>query len=122
MSDKISNQNIILKLRGANFFGQESKGLMQLRGNGNLMLTRSELYFKQWLRKKEILIPISKIQTAEIVTSYLHKSVGRPLLKVTFLNELGKIDSIAWWVRDVNKWITAISDLKRKSESFHKGY
>jgi hypothetical protein len=122
MNDKSMNQNILLKLRGANFFGQESKGLKQLRGNGNLMLTNHELYFKQWLKKKEILIPISNIQTVETVTSHLHKSVGRPLLKVTFLNELGKMDSMAWWVRDVNKWITAINDLKRKSETTHKGY
>jgi len=122
MDENMSNQNIVLKLRGANFFGQESKGLMQLRGNGNLKLTDHALHFKQWLKKKEILIRLSDIQTVETVTSHLHKSVGKPLLKVTFLNELGKLDSVAWWVRDSAKWIIAINDLKKKSETYHKGY
>ncbi len=109
---KKNDPNVILQARGANFFGQESKGMMQLRGNGNLILANQELFFKYWLKKKEISIPISNIQTTEIVKSHLHKTVGQPLLKVNFQNEFGELDSAAWWVRDVNPWITAINDLK----------
>jgi len=103
--------NVILKSMGVNFFGQESIGSAQIRGNGTLILHENALYFKRWAPKKEFIIPISKIEAIETPRSHLGKHITRPLLKVVFINESGQYDSIAWWVRKLDKWILALEGL-----------
>src|SRR5512147_2315477 len=71
---------------GANFFGQQSHGVTQLRGNGTLVITDSEVYFEMWLPRRELTIPLSAVQGSETVRGFLGKTVGRPLLKINFLN------------------------------------
>jgi hypothetical protein len=97
---------------GANFFGQESRGVAQLRGNGTLVLTDSELYFELLIPRREFRIPLASIQAIETVSSHLGKTVGRPLLKVVFLNEAGQNDSIAWYVPDVEGLKQAIESAR----------
>ncbi len=105
------DRKILLKSRGANFFGQESKGVSQMRGNGNLFLYENELFFKQWVPKKNISIPIDKIHSVEVIKSHLLKTKAVPLLKVIFENEKSQNDSIAWFVRKLDKWISTINSL-----------
>lgn len=93
--------NAIAVVPGANFFGQESKGVLQTRGNGTLVLTDTELYFEKFIPRQEIHIPLSTIQRIETAKSHLGKTVFRPLLKVVYQNEAGQPDSIAWLVPDV---------------------
>ncbi|HDH51749.1 MAG TPA: hypothetical protein ENH04_10130, partial [Nitrospirae bacterium] len=45
----------------ANFFGQESRGMKQIRGNGILILTDEELYFQMLFPKKELTILVNSI-------------------------------------------------------------
>ena len=85
----------------ANFYGQESQGVMQLRGNGTLVLTDSELYFGMWLPQREFHIPISAIEKVETPTSFLGKTNFRPLVKVVYRNEAGQTDAMAWLVQNV---------------------
>jgi len=40
--------------------------------------------------------------------SHLGKSVGRRLLRVVFHNDSGDLDSIAWYVRDVDNLVRAL--------------
>ncbi len=98
---------------GANFFGQESGGVMQMRGNGTLVLTAIELYFERWLARKEYRIPLNAIQAIETPTSYLGKTNFRPLLKVVFKDEAGNTDSMAWLVRDLEGTIRALEEARR---------
>lgn len=106
--------NARLIVPGANFFGQESHGLTQLRGNGTLVLTDNELHFERWLSRREYRIPLHAIRAIEMATSYLGKSIFRPLLKVVFVDEAGNTDSMAWYVPDVE-------DLKRTLEEARRG-
>ena len=85
---------------GANFYGQESKGVMQMRGNGTLVLTESELYFEMLVPRREFRIPLAAIQALETPSSYLGKTNFRPLLKVVFRDESGNSDSMGWLVPD----------------------
>ena len=86
----------------ANFLGQESKGVAQMRGNGSLVVTASELYFERWLPRKEFRIPLANIQSIETPKQFLGKRIGnRPLLKVVYRDESGQTDSMAWWVKDI---------------------
>lgn len=87
-----------LIIPNAVFFGQESKGLGQVRGNGTLAITEREVYFRKWLPATEYTIPLSSIQAVETPTSFLGKSYGRPLLKLVYRDENGQPDSIAWYV------------------------
>jgi len=100
--EKMKVKDIILKSRGANFFGQESKDIAQMRGNGNLILYESFLFFKQWLTKKIITVPIENIKAIETPRSHLKKTASRPLLKLIYVNESGQLDSIAWLVNKLD--------------------
>ncbi len=97
---------------GALFFGQKSRGVMQMRGNGTLILTDDELLFKQWVVNKEFRLPLKLIQSIETPRSFLGKTQGVQLLKVSYLNESGAPDAIAWRVRDLAGLIRKIEDAR----------
>ncbi|MCD4775968.1 MAG: hypothetical protein K8S15_07940 [Candidatus Aegiribacteria sp.] len=94
----------------ANLFGIKSRGMKQVRGNGTLLLTSSQLYFRMLLPKKEILVPLRSITSVETPRSFLGKTKGRKLLKIDFRNDTGGTDSAAWLVADLEKWVEAIRE------------
>lgn len=110
--DKFKGKDIIISLKSANFFGQQSLKSLQTRGNGVLILTHKDLYFEMWHPKKVLQIPTSAILKVEITKSFLHKSVFKKLLKVVFQNESGEEDAVAWWVTSLDKWIEELEKVK----------
>lgn len=94
--------------RTASFFGQESLGGRQLRGNGTLILTDSELVFELWVPDRAFHIPLQRIQMIESPRAFLGKSRGAPLLKVVYTNEQGATDALAWQVIDLSGWMRRI--------------
>jgi hypothetical protein len=104
-------EQIILKDLKALTFGLESRGVMQGRGNGALVLTADELC---WLRfvpeRTDLRLPLASITKVDTVTSHLGKSYGRSLLRVSFTND-GKPDSMAWYVPDLGLWLTKLGEL-----------
>jgi hypothetical protein len=94
--------------RAANFFGQESRGRTQLRGNGALVLTDTELIFEMWVSDKQFRVPLLNIQSIENPTSFLGKSRLTPLLKVVYRDEKGVTDAMAWQVSDLAGWVRLI--------------
>lgn len=92
----------------ANFFGRESWGLAQVRGNGVLVLTPEVLYFEMWTPRRIVEIPVSSMDGVSSPRSHLGKSKGFPLLKVSFTDEDGSPDSCAWLVRNPDKWLGAL--------------
>lgn len=103
-------------MSNANFFGQESIGVKQVRGNGVIALTNSELYFEMLMPKKSWTIPVTAIQAIENPTSHLGKMRGGPLLKVVFQNQQGAIDSMAWQMHDVATWTKTIQEMIQKKD------
>ena len=99
--------------RSANFFGIESEGMTQMRGNGTLILTDEELYFQMWIPGRELSIRLDRISGTDIVKKHLGKTKLRPLLKVIFRNRKGEHDSAAWLVENPRVWI---SELKEASD------
>lgn len=89
---------------GANSFGVESGGAGQIRGNGCLAASADEILFIMWFPRREIRIPRANVTAVERARSHLGKRIGRDLLLVRFTNEKGAPDSVAWWVRDVERW------------------
>lgn len=94
----------------ANFFGIESKGAAQLRGNGALVLTKDALHFYQLVPRRDFRFPLADIRSMELVRSHLGKSVGYKLLKVHFTQD-GAADSVAWFVPDPEGWQASIASL-----------
>jgi hypothetical protein len=105
----LAGEPVLLRDSMANFFGLASLGPMQLRGNGSLALTRETLAFMRAMSKQPPLsIPLSAIQKVESTRSHLGKTVGRPLLTVHFVNSAGEVDVVAWFVRDLDRWMAAL--------------
>lgn len=98
--------------RTASFFGQESRGATQMRGNGTLILTEDELIFEMWVPKKEFRIPLRRIISLENPISFLGKSRLAPLLKVVYTNEQGTTDAIAWHVSDLSGWMGLLNEVR----------
>ena len=107
----LTNENIILLSPSANFFGQQSKGHKQIRGNGVLALTNDKLYFEMWKPKKKLQISLTSIEGIETPKSHLGKSKFKPLLKIIFRNEKDDPDSATWLVRDLPKWKGTIENV-----------
>ncbi len=98
----------LLREGDANSFGVESVGVWQVRGNGNLALTKHELLFAQWVPNRLLRIPRKAIVEVTKTRSHLGKAIGRDLLKVSWTTDLGTQDSIALWVGDLDGWLEAL--------------
>ena len=98
----------------ANFFGVESRGVAQMRGNGHLAASRSQILFIMWLPRRELSIPRDRVTAVERTRSHLGKTVGSELLRVRFTNETGAPDSVAWAVRDLAMWELALTTRQTK--------
>lgn len=111
---KFQNKQILGVSSNANYFGRESLGMKQVRGNGILVLTNNELYYQMLLPREELSIPLDHIIGIEDTVSFLGKSRSMPLLKVVFKTEKGT-DSAAWLMKDVNHWKSILVELMDKS-------
>ena len=100
----------ILCQSSANFFGQQSKGYKQSRGNGALIMTANELYFSLLIPANEITISIKDIQKIRAGKSFLGKSKFKALLIIDYIVD-GNSDSVAWLVSDLPKWTDEINKL-----------
>ena len=104
-----SEREIIQKSIDANFFGLQSLGRRQVRGNGLLILTEREVIFYLYVPKKEFRIPLKSIIRIDSPKSHLGKTKSRLLLKIVFTNNIGEEDSIAWNVGDLESWILQLN-------------
>ena len=110
-----AKQDILLEDTLANSFGLESLGTDQVRGNGALVLTAKTLHFFQAVPAREVEIPLDRIESVGTVSSHLGKSVGHDLLHVTFRDDAGKRDAIAWFVRpNADTWRAKLRELTGK--------
>lgn len=106
--EHLQGLELLLEEPGANSLGVESAGPWQVRGNGNLALTEEELLFAQWVPQRLLRIPRRSIVEVSKTDSHLGKTIGRPLLEIAWTREDGNQDAIAIWVRDPDRWITAL--------------
>lgn len=93
----------------ANFFGLETRGVTQIRGNGCLALDGAVLVFVQWVPRRTLRISRDRIASVEQASSHLGKTSGMPLLRVRFKNDSGKADTVAWAVQDLGGWLLALT-------------
>ena len=111
---------ILLEEDWANFFGRESVGVLQVRGNGALVLTATDLHFFMLVPKTEICIPLSSIREMTITKQHLYKVTPFDLLKVVYI-EKDRFDSIAWYLPQPAMWKQRIESLQAESDSRGEG-
>ena len=87
----------------ANFFGQRSAGVGQIRGNGQLALGADGLYFQRILPRRTYFVDYRDIHSVETTSSFLGKTRFTPLLQINFTNDTGEADAMAWQVGDVGE-------------------
>lgn len=114
--EKYNDKSVLLIDDISNFFGLESSGVWKVRGNGVLLLTEEELFFGMWKPNKELLIQIKSIIEITNPKSHMHRSVFKPLLKLTFTNENGESNSAAWYVRRLDDWNNVLNKLISKNK------
>jgi len=93
----------------ANLFGLASLGRRQVRGNGILLMTDSEVYFRMLAPRREIRFSLSAIRSLSTPRGFLGKTKGRALLGIEFTGEDGARDSAAWMVRDLESWLSELA-------------
>lgn len=91
----------------ANYFGLESKGGKQIRGNGALVLTADEVWFQRAGADGPLRVPRGSITGASVVRSHAGKTVGRPLVRIDFAGADGP-DAAAWYVPDAEAWVAEL--------------
>ena len=89
----------------ANSFGLESRGKLQARGNGALVLTPHEVCFLQYIPESEVVIPLDRVLETSFTRAHLGKATPFKLLKIRFRTEAGT---------------DAIAVLMRHPEPFHR--
>jgi len=108
VTSRFATKEIIMITNRSNLYGQTSKRYKQFRGNGILLLSKNDLFFELLVPRRELRIPINLITKVEKVKWFLSKSHGRPLMKVSFTNNSGFEDSVAWQIVDLDQWIKAV--------------
>ncbi len=108
LEQALGGSTVLVEDSMANFFGLQSRGVVQGRGNGALVLTSDALGFMLMLGKQPLLIRRSTIQKIDTVRSHLGKTIGRSLLAVHFTNDAGEADLAVWYVRDLRRWLDAL--------------
>jgi hypothetical protein len=103
------DRNVVIHDSAANYFGLKSRAGKQLRGNGILVMTDEEIYFRMLLPSREVRIPLSMIKSVSHPRSHAGRSVGRRLLRVDFEDDSGQTDAAGWYVRDPEAWARAIT-------------
>jgi hypothetical protein len=106
--ERLAGRELLVDER-ARFYGVESRGALQLRGNGCLAATPGELLFVQWVPRRELSIARGQVLAVETAPSHLGKTRFRPLLRVRFMDSSGEHDAVAWEVRDLDAWLAALA-------------
>lgn len=112
--EQFSGQNILITST-ANFFGQKSKEIKQIRGLSQVVLLPNELYSERIYPQDILRIPITSIKKVDIIKkSFLGKSKFKNLLIVHFTNESGKEDTAGWLIPRLESYKRLIDELRMK--------
>ena len=113
---KLGTEEILVLDPGANFFGQKSKGVGQIRGNCVLAFSPKKIVFEMLLPRRSFEIPISAVSKVMTEKSFLGKRVaGATLLVVHTVGGLSGEDAYAWAVKNPERLLLELDDLIEKA-------
>ncbi|CAG37077.1 hypothetical protein [Desulfotalea psychrophila] len=120
LAKRYSSGDILCHDNFAEYFGMEVFKGKQTRGNGVLVLAQRELYFLRLQPKMELCIPLKKIKRCVTPSSFLGKSINKRLLKIEFQDEDGALNAVAWYVVDLERFVTALNLQRKKNRTKKK--
>ena len=110
--DRLGEHNIIEYIEGANFFGQKSRGMGQVRGNGCLGISRDAIVFEMWLPRRSFEILVRNITAVHEERSFLGKAVGMAkVIVIDYKSETGTEDAMGFVLPDWREKLKAIQKL-----------
>jgi hypothetical protein len=123
----------ILKINGANFYGFESIDSsgkhhyhpFAMRGNGDLLLTKDEINFNQWIVKRKYNIPLNKVTKLDVKAWHnLKMKFPRKVLRIYYQEDGktkifgvsvgGQLSITKGWKDDAYLWKEKIESLLKK--------
>ncbi len=107
---KFDKREIVGATTNANFFGKQSKGGKQIRGNGALILTKDEICFIRVAPFEEYKIPLKSVLEVSLPNSFNGKSVFSKLLCIQYKTG-SELDAVAWAVKIPESWEKSIENL-----------
>ncbi len=108
-----AGRRVVRRSLTANYFGQESRGRAQIRGNGALVLTEQNLIFVLAAPRRELVIPLAEVTGTALTRRHLGKTIIRRLLRVDWRGAEGP-DAVAWAVARPELWVRDIERLRRR--------
>jgi hypothetical protein len=113
---EVVGEEKVYHVEDCNFFGRQSSGYRQWRGNGVIALTDRGVHFRMFLPRKEVFVALDSVAAISQPRTFLGKSKARELLRVDFVDEAGEEDACAWLVRSLQWWIESLEALKAGRE------
>ncbi len=95
-------------------FGLESRGKLQARGNGALVVTANEVCFLQCVPQREDVIPMTSITATSLTRTHLGKATPFKLIKLQFQGPSGP-DSIAVMLRNPQAMLDTIETTRGRT-------
>lgn len=114
ISSVYATDEIVLSDDLANCFGKKSRGAMQMRGNGGLVLTEELLHFIPLAGTPRVKVSLADVTEVKLVRSFLGKSVGRQLLMVAY-DDHGAAEAAAFVVKEPERWQAEIERLRAEA-------
>ncbi|MDY6796528.1 MAG: hypothetical protein SWK76_14810 [Actinomycetota bacterium] len=106
----------VYQVDDCNFFGVESAGYGQARGNGVMALAQRGIYFRMLIPRKHLFIPLASVREISHPRWFKGRSKARELLRVDFTGQAGERDAAAWLVPHREWWKEAILSLREGRE------
>ena len=108
LSDKYPSDNILLAAFGVTWFGQESKLEKPIRKTGAIALVKDGIYYHSRFGKMEAFIPKESIKAVGTTDFFCDKPINDTVVQISFKNEEGNLDRMAFRIPAPAKWITML--------------
>jgi len=123
-----NNRRHILHTKNGYYYGTEKGGVWWkrywrggwlARGNSEVWVDTEGLFFRRYLTKKIMHIPLQDITGTATGSWHAGKWFGAPVIKITWEKddmELVSGFTISWKKEETEKWIAAINDLSKQKK------
>ncbi|MGQ9536713.1 MAG: hypothetical protein ACUVS1_04575 [Actinomycetota bacterium] len=98
----------VYRVENCNFLGWQSRGYLQVRGNGLVALTDRGIHFHTLLPRRYLFIPQEEMSSASVVDSFLGKPGRGKILRVDFRTAGGGEDACGWRIPYPDWWVEAL--------------
>jgi len=108
LSSKYPPEDIVLASFGVTYFGQESKIEKPIRKTGAIALVKDGIFYHSRFGGIEVFLPRDKIKSVGTTDFFCDKSLNDTVIQISFKNEEGNLDRMAFRIPAPAKWIVLL--------------